>query len=103
MGNVTQYLKWRGDITLLERPFNLPDNLVLAVLSYIDYTDVVPLTGEGITVKEAYEKIKKSERCSGFFLYNYQSLFSPEDDVKTQVESEIKNLKSALNESSAQG
>lgn len=60
MGNVTQYLKWRGDITLLERPFNLPDNLVLAVLSYIDYTDVVPLTGEGITVKEAYEKIKKS-------------------------------------------
>lgn len=59
--------------------------------------------GNSSILKQQYEKIKKSERCSGFFLYNYQSLFSPEDDVKIQVESEMKNLKSALNESSAKG
>lgn len=47
-------------------------------------------------LKQQYERIKKSERCSGVFLYNYQSLFLPEEDVKTQVDSEIKNLKSVL-------
>ncbi len=41
-----------------------------------------------------YEMIRASKRCSGIFLYSYQSLFWPEDEVKAQVESEIKHFMS---------
>ena len=30
MANILEYLDWRGDLTLLERPFNEVDNLILA-------------------------------------------------------------------------
>ena len=30
MANILEYLDWRGDLTLSERPFNEVDNLILA-------------------------------------------------------------------------
>ena len=54
MANITDYLAWRGDLTLAERPFNDVDNLVCSVLSYVDFTGIVPGPGAGaITVAEA--------------------------------------------------
>lgn len=55
MGNITSYLKWRGDISLIERPFGMVDNLVLSELAYMDFSGIVPSAAEGgeITVQDA--------------------------------------------------
>ena len=42
MANILDYLSWRGDLTLAERPFNEVDNLLLAELSYLDFGGFVP-------------------------------------------------------------
>ena len=61
MANVTDYLTWRGDVSLEERPFNDADNLVLSCLSYFDFTGIVPTEQEGgsISVMKACRKLIK--------------------------------------------
>lgn len=41
------YLKWRGDLTFDQDPFNEVDNLILAQMAYVDYEEIVPETREG--------------------------------------------------------
>lgn len=56
MADIRDYLELRGDITLAERPFNDVDNLALATLAYLDFTDVVggPSTGAaGVRLTDA--------------------------------------------------
>ncbi len=48
--NLLDYLRWLGDLTLAERPFNVVDNLVLAALAYLDLRAVVPGEGAGTAV-----------------------------------------------------
>lgn len=61
---ITDYLEWRGDLSFDVVPFNDVDNLVLAVLSYLDFTGIVPSAEEGgsIPLPEAcrllQEKVK---------------------------------------------
>ena len=58
MANIHDYLDLRGDITLEERPFNVVDGLILSVLSYVDFTGIVPSEGEGpVTVSYACEAL----------------------------------------------
>ena len=45
MGNVFDYLDWRGDVPFRIDPFNEADNLVLSVLAYTKFDDI--LNGEG--------------------------------------------------------
>ena len=42
MGNVVDYLHWRGDISFDNYPFNDVDNLILSILSYMGFGGVVP-------------------------------------------------------------
>lgn len=57
MGNILDYLAWRGDITLDKDPFNSIDALLLSCLSYVNFADVVPSIGNGsITIEKASEK-----------------------------------------------
>lgn len=42
MGNILDYLNWRGDLSLAQAPFGPVDALVLAVLSYIHFDALVP-------------------------------------------------------------
>ena len=44
--SMTEYLKWRGDLTFEQDPFNIVDNLILAQMAYIDYDGIVPETRE---------------------------------------------------------
>lgn len=55
MANVCDYLRWRGDLTFEERPFNDVDNLVLSILSYLDLSGIVPTEDQGgaITLRAA--------------------------------------------------
>lgn len=58
MANVSDYLKWRGDLSFQQDPFNDVDNLVLAKLSYAGFKDVVPPVGSTskITLEQAAYK-----------------------------------------------
>lgn len=51
MANITDYLKWRGDLSFKQSPFNEVDNLILAELSYIEIDK--KLREKPITIKEA--------------------------------------------------
>lgn len=54
MGNLFDYLDWRGDIPFSADPFNDVDNLILSELSYTDFTGIVPGPGLGaVGVREA--------------------------------------------------
>ena len=55
MANILDYLAWRGDLTLAQAPFNEVDNLILAELSFVNFTGIVPSPGqeEGVSLREA--------------------------------------------------
>lgn len=60
MANISDYLDWRGDITMEIDPFNEVDNLVLAELAYTDFGGIVPglnQKGQWITIREAHESL----------------------------------------------
>ena len=50
MANLLDYLDWRGDLTLEQAPFNEVDNLILAELSFVDFSGIVPPPGQGDSV-----------------------------------------------------
>lgn len=43
MGNIIDYLHWRGDLSFKKDPLNDLDNMILSELCYIDYSDSVSL------------------------------------------------------------
>lgn len=59
MSNINDYLQWRGDISLDERPFNDVDNVILASFSYLDFTGIVPgeRSGAGIGLALACQRL----------------------------------------------
>ena len=61
MANVIDYLDWRGDLTFAKSNFNDVDNLILALLSYIPYENIVEgyESNQAITIREAYFKYKE--------------------------------------------
>ena len=55
MANILDYLDWRGDLTLSERPFNEVDNLILAEICYLDFSGFAPdgFAVQTVTLQEA--------------------------------------------------
>lgn len=41
MGNIKDYIDWRGDVTLEQSHFNEVDNLILSELAYIDFNNII--------------------------------------------------------------
>ena len=70
--NIIDYIKKNKNHTFKELPFNEVDNLILSLLTYIDFTDIVPaFKKEKITLKEAAEKISdKKKSFRGLFISN---------------------------------
>lgn len=51
------YLRWRGDLTFDQDPFNEVDNLILAQMAYVDYEEIVPETREGaVPITDVYQR-----------------------------------------------
>lgn len=46
MANIRDYLKWRGDLTFNQDPFNEVDSLILSELCYLDYEGIIPAWNE---------------------------------------------------------
>lgn len=51
MANILDYLAWRGDLTFEKSPFCEVDNLILSMLSFINFSGIVPSGILGTPVK----------------------------------------------------
>lgn len=60
MGNIMDYISWRGDLTFEQSKFNEVDNLILACFSYVNL-DGIPAVKEqkGIELKNLVEEFMK--------------------------------------------
>ena len=63
--NIFDYLDWRGDLSFDMDGFNEVDNLILSVISYVDFSNVVPSepNNGGITLKEAERRLTELNRA----------------------------------------
>ena len=63
MGNVMDYLLWRGDLSFQREPCNEVDNLIFSVLMYLPFEDIVSDNlRTTITLREAWETFVQLER-----------------------------------------
>ena len=61
MQNILDYIDWRGDISFETDGFNEVDNLIMSVLSYIEFENIVPENIEySISLSKAAELYKKT-------------------------------------------
>ncbi len=61
MANIIDYVLWRGDLTLEQAEWNEVDSLILAELSYMNFSEIAE-SEKGITVWEAAQKYFQSGR-----------------------------------------
>ncbi len=61
MANIIDYVLWRGDLTLEQAEWNEVDSLILAELSYMNFSGIAE-SEEGITLREAAQKYFQSGR-----------------------------------------
>ena len=60
MGNIMDYISWRGDLTFAQSPFNEVDNLILACFSYVNLDRISAVSGQkGIELKKLVKEFKK--------------------------------------------
>ena len=60
MGNIMDYISWRGDLTFAQSPFNEVDNLILACFSYVNLDRIPAVTRrKGIELKKLVKEFKK--------------------------------------------
>jgi len=70
MLNLFDYLEWRGDLSFARDSFNEVDNLIMSVLAYVKFEEIVPLeTGVGtIPLLKAAERLRETmEEPSSFY------------------------------------
>lgn len=60
MANIFDYIKWRGDLSLLKDEFNEIDNLILSRFSYFPFDEIIK-ENEVVTIKELSERFKEKD------------------------------------------
>lgn len=60
MGNVFDYIKWRGDLSLSQDGFNEVDNLILSRFSYFPFDELIN-ENEIVSIKELAERFAKKD------------------------------------------
>ena len=70
--NIIDYIKKNKDKTFKELPFTEIDNLIFSLLSYLDFTNIVPAFKKNkITLKEAATKLENKKKAyRGIFISN---------------------------------
>lgn len=60
MGNIMDYISWRGDLSFAQSEFNEVDNLILACFSYVNLDGILAVTKQkGIGLKKLTEEFMK--------------------------------------------
>ena len=60
MADFFDYLSWRGDLTFSQDPFNEVDNVILAELSYGDFSNIGALENSFLSISELYAAYLKT-------------------------------------------
>lgn len=71
MGNMLDYVDWRGDLTFEQSPFNEVDNGILSQLSYVNFDRIVPMEGSHAEISLADAAAQYFERYSEEQIRNY--------------------------------
>lgn len=67
MGNILDYLDWRGDLTFEQSPFNEVDNLILSCFSYLDLDEITELkNGDTLCIKDLSERFSTEKKRTGY-------------------------------------
>ncbi|MGN0292573.1 MAG: Mbeg1-like protein [Lachnospiraceae bacterium] len=66
MADLRDYIRWRGDLTFEQSPFNEVDNLIFSYISYINFSGVVP-EHAGDDAGQQEGKITIREACRRFW------------------------------------
>lgn len=60
MGNIMDYISWRGDLSFEQSQFNEVDNLILACFSYVNLDGISAVTKQkGIGLKKLTKEFMK--------------------------------------------
>ena len=61
MGNLMDYMDWRGDVTFAGSPFNEIDNIILAMTTFVDFSGIVSpaIDSEPVEFSVAMEKFNE--------------------------------------------
>lgn len=58
MADINDYLRWRGDLSFVERPFNDVDNVICSALAYLCFAGIVGGEGEpSVRVLDACDRL----------------------------------------------
>ena len=97
--NIIDYIKKNKDKTFQEFPFNEIDNLIYALLPYIDFTNVVPaFKSKKNTLKEAALKLShKSKDFRGMFIGNTFKMLQIMKDSKRYQDTLLYNYMKVVN------
>jgi len=88
--NIINYVKEHSDDDFKTLPFTEVDNLILSLLPYLDFTNIVaPFKGKKITLKEAALKLKEKD-------YEYRGLFNHNTYKLLQIMANTKRYGDAL-------
>ena len=72
MNNVIDYIKWRGDISFKNDPFNEIDALIIARFAYMDLEGI---GDDHITIREAYDKYHETQDIRKIVIEEDRELF----------------------------
>ena len=97
--NIIQYIKKNKDKTFKDFPFNEIDNLIYSLLTYIDFTNVIPaFKSKQITLREAALKLSsKSNDFRGMFIGNTFKMLQIMKDTKRYQDTLLYNYMKVVN------
>ena len=97
--NIIDYINKNKDKTFAEVPFNEIDNLIYSLLTYVDFTNIVPaFKSKKITLKDATEKIKdKKKEHRGIFISDTFKMIQIMKDTKRYQDTLLYNYMKVVN------
>ena len=97
--NIINYIKKNKDKTFKELPFNEIDNLIYALLPYIDFTNIVPaFKSKKVTLKEVALKLReKKNDFRGMFIGNTFKMLEIMRDSRRYQDTLLYNYMNVVN------
>lgn len=97
--NIIDYIKKNKDKTFQELPFNEIDNLIYALLPYIDFTNIVPaFKSKKVTLKEVALKLRgKKKDFRGMFIGNTFKMLEIMRDSRRYQDTLLYNYMNVVN------
>lgn len=97
--NIIDYIKKNKDKTFQELPFNEIDNLIYALLPYIDFTNIVPtFKSKKVTLKEVALKLRgKKKDFRGMFIGNTFKMLEIMKDSRRYQDTLLYNYMKVVN------